>query len=189
MQDGLRQLQESYVPLHEETQIFRVYTTDVMPGFFQTPGYATALFTVITEFDGVTEDIDGAVEARMDRSRILHRGTHQFVMVLEEAVLRYRIGDNATMTGQLKHLLAVMSLPNVSLGVIPLTSPRLIWPMEAFHLFDDRLVEVELAAAELSIENPAEIATYVKAFGRLQDLAVHGDEARALITSAIEALD
>lgn len=45
-----------------------------------------------------------------------------------------------------------------------------------------------LNSNELTIEAPTEVATYIKAFSRLQELAVYGAEARALITSAIEAL-
>ncbi len=93
------------------------------------------------------------------------------------------------MAGQLGHLLSAMSLPNVSLGIIPLTAPRLMWPVEGFTVYDDALVRAELMTAELTVQAPTEVALYVKAFGRLQKLAVYGPKARALITSAIEALD
>jgi len=41
------------------------------------------------------------------------------VVVLEEQTLRTRIGDADVMLGQLNRLLAVMSLPRVSVGTIP----------------------------------------------------------------------
>ncbi|WP_444960066.1 helix-turn-helix domain-containing protein [Nocardiopsis sp. M1B1] len=186
---GLRHLQESYIPLFEQTGLFRIYTPNVIPGFLQTPGYIAALFTAITDLDGDDEDIDAAVDARMDRSRILRRGGHRFSMLLEESVLRYRMGTAEVMAGQLGHVLSAMSLPNVSVGVIPFSTQRLVLPLEAFTVYDDSLVRVELTTAELTIEAPTEVATYTKAFGRLQKLAVYGPRARALITSAIEALD
>lgn len=186
---GLRHLQESYVPLYEQTGLFRIYTPNVIPGFLQTPGYIAALFTAITDLDGDDEDIDAAVDARMDRSRILRRSGHRFSMLLEESVLRYRMGTAEVMAGQLGHVLSVMSLPNVSVGVIPFSTRRLVLPLEAFTVYDDSLVRVELTTAELTIEAPTEVATYAKAFSRLQKLAVYGPEARALITSAIEALN
>ncbi|MFC9088008.1 helix-turn-helix domain-containing protein [Nocardiopsis dassonvillei] len=186
---GLRHLQESYVPLYEQTGLFRIYTPNVIPGFLQTPGYIAALFTAITDLDGDDEDIDAAVDARTERSRILRRGGHRFSMLLEESVLRYRMGTAEVMAGQLGHVLSVMSLPNVSVGVIPFSTQRLVLPLEAFTIYDDSLVRVELTTAELTIEAPTEVATYTKAFGRLQKLAVYGPRARALITSAIEALD
>jgi hypothetical protein len=110
-------------------------------------------------------------------------------MVLEEGALRYRVGDSEAMAGQLGHLLSVMSLPNVSIGVIPFSAPRSMWPLEACHIYDDALVRVELLTAELTIKAPTEVTTYLKAFSHLQKLAVHGARARALITSAIDALE
>ncbi|MEU1375312.1 helix-turn-helix transcriptional regulator [Streptomyces triculaminicus] len=183
---GLRRLQESYIPLYERTQHFRVYSSDVVPGFLQTPGYATALLSAITEFRGIPNDVSDAVEARMARSHVIREGGHRFALLIEESVLRYRIGDHATMTDQLRHLLAVMSFPSVSLGVIPFSTRRRIWPMEACYIYDDRLVQVELLTADVTVQTPSEVATYVKAFSRLQELAVYGAEARALIVSAID---
>jgi Domain of unknown function (DUF5753) len=40
------------------------------------------------------------------------------------------LGDADVMAGQLGHLLEVMALPSVSLGVIPFTAPRDMWPIE-----------------------------------------------------------
>ncbi len=68
----------------------------------------------------------------MDRSRILRRGGHRFSMVLEESVLRYRMGDPEVMAGRLGHLPSTMSLPNVSAGDVPFAARRLVWPLEAF---------------------------------------------------------
>ncbi|WP_405889725.1 helix-turn-helix transcriptional regulator [Streptomyces sp. NBC_00133] len=185
---GLRRLQESYVPLYERTRQFRVYSSDVIPGFLQTPGYATALLSAITEFRGIPNDVADAVEARMARSHVIREGHHRFALLIEESVLRYRIGDRETMAGQLGHLLTVMSLPSVSLGVIPFSSERRIWPMEACYIYDDQLVQVELLTADVTVSTPSEVGTYLKAFTKLQAFAVHGPKARALITSAIDAL-
>ncbi len=39
------------------------------------------------------------------------------------------------MRGQLRHLLAVMPLASVSLGIIPFTAQRTVWPLEALASF------------------------------------------------------
>ncbi|TKA08305.1 helix-turn-helix domain-containing protein [Actinacidiphila oryziradicis] len=185
---GLRRLQESYIPLYERTRHFRVYSSDVVPGFLQTPGYATALLSAITDFRGIPNDVPEAVEARMARSHVVRDRHRRFALLVEESVLRYRIGDHETMAGQLGQLLAVMSLPSVSLGVIPFTASRRMWPLEACYIYDDQLVQVELLTADVTVRAPSEVATYVKAFTQLQALAVYGAKARALITSAINDL-
>ncbi|MEY9841788.1 helix-turn-helix domain-containing protein [Streptacidiphilus sp. EB103A] len=185
---GLRRLQESYIPLFERTRVFRVYCSNVIPGLLQTPTYAMELLSDITAFRGAPNDVADAVAARMDRSRILREGDHRFAVLVEEAVLRYRVGDASTMAGQLGHLLAVMSLPAVSLGVIPFTTSRHMWPVETFSIYDDEQAQVELLTAAVTVTAPTEIDQYVRAFGRLADVAVYGADARALITAAIAAL-
>ncbi|MFF8813887.1 helix-turn-helix domain-containing protein [Streptomyces pactum] len=186
---GLRQLQESCNELFQRTGLFRVYCSTLVPGLLQTSGYATALLTAITEFRKIPNDVDAAVAARLERSGVLNERGRRFALLVEESALRFQMGDADTMAGQLGHLLTVGSLPGVSLGVIPFSSRcRPIWPMENFHVYDDALVSVELLAARVTVQQPSEVALYLKAFGELSQMAVHGARARALITSAIQDL-
>lgn len=185
---GLRQLQESYVPLFERTKTFRIYCSNVVPGLLQTPAYATALLGEITSFRGTPDDVTEAVAARVDRARVLREGNHRFAILVEESVLRYRIGDASTMVSQLGHLLAVMSLPAVSLGVIPFTAERGMWPIETYSIYDDEQAQVELLTAAVTVTTPSEIEQYATAFTQAAEMAVHGARARALITAAIDAL-
>jgi hypothetical protein len=63
-----------------------------------------------------------------------------------------------------------------------------VWPLEAFTVFDDERVNVELLSAQVTVTTPSEIVLYARAFDRLSGVAVYGDEARARITTAISAL-
>ncbi|MER7208503.1 DUF5753 domain-containing protein [Streptosporangium sp. NPDC000239] len=184
---GLRQIQESSVPLYQATELFRVYCSNVIPGLLQTPGYAHAMLAAFGAFHGASNDTDEAVEARMARSRVLYEGSHRFAILVEESVLYARIADAETTAGQLGHLLAVMSLPSVSLGVIPRSAPRRMWTLEAFNIFDDNRVFIELLSAAVTVTAPHEVALYVRGFGELAESAVYGAQARALITAAIDA--
>ncbi|WP_406326686.1 Scr1 family TA system antitoxin-like transcriptional regulator [Streptomyces sp. NBC_01617] len=185
---GMRQLQESYVPLFERTKTFRIYCSNVVPGLLQTPAYATALLREITSFRRTPDDVTEAVAARVDRARVLREGNHRFAILVEESVLRHRIGDASTMAGQLGHLLAVMSLPAVSLGVIPFATERGMWPIETYSIYDDEQAQVELLTAAVTVTTPSEIEQYATAFTRAAEMAVHGARARALITAAVDAL-
>jgi len=186
---GLRRVQESRLPLYDRTRLFRVYCSNVVPGFFQTPGYATALLSAISVFRGTPDDVQDAVAARINRNRILHTASRRFAVIIEESVLRYQLGDAATMAGQLGHILDVMALPAVSLGVIPLSAEhRPMWTLEGFTVFDDARVHVELLAAQVTVTAPTEVALYLHAFGKLAELARYGTQARALITRAIDTL-
>ncbi len=185
---GLRRLQEETVPLFERTRHFRVYCSNLVPGLFQTTGYATALLTSITRFRGIPNDVPEAVAARVARSRVIRRGEHRFAVLIEEEVLYFRIGDEEVMAEQLGYLLSVMALPSVSLGIIPRAVDRPMWPVETFMVYDDQLAAVELLSADVTVSTPSEVSVYVKAFGELAELAVHGAAARALISEALADL-
>lgn len=186
---GLRGIQESYTPLYQRTRLCRIYCSNVMPGVLQTPEYAAALLGVIADFQATGDTTaQEAAAARVERSQVIREGNHRFALLVEETVLRYRIGDQATMAGQLGHLLSVMALPAVSFGVIPAAAQRTIWPQETFSIFDEDSVEVELLTARVMVTAPGELAQYEKAFGRLAELAVYGDRARKLITSALDSI-
>lgn len=186
---GLRHLQESLVPLYERTARFRLYQSHVVPGLFQTPAYAAALLAAISAFREVPDDSAKAADARLERSRVLYEQDRRFEVVLEEAVLRYQVGNAEVMAGQLGHLLSVTSMPWVSVGVIPFTvRERPMWTLEGFLIFDDVRVDVELLSARVTVTQPREVAIYDRAFAAQSAMAVHGQEARALIASAITAL-
>ncbi|MEV8605972.1 helix-turn-helix transcriptional regulator [Streptomyces griseoviridis] len=188
-QGGMRTVQEDWYALHEQTRVCRVYVSNVPPGFFQTTGFATALMDQITAFQGTPNDVSEAVAARVARSRFLYEGGHRYVVLMEESVLRFRTAAPDAMRGQLRHLLAVMPLASVSLGIIPFTAQRTVWPLEAFYLHDDTVAVVETLTAEIRVTQPRELADYQRAFTGLAEMAVHGDAARALIATAIDALE
>jgi transcriptional regulator with XRE-family HTH domain len=188
MQAGMRHLQESSVPLYEATALFRVYDTTVVPGLFTTAGYAAALFRFWQGFMGLKDDIDAAVQARMERQRVLYAGSREFRVVIEEQVLRTRVGGAEVMAGQLDRLLAVMSLPRVSIGIIPAAGERHSLTQGSFWMFDDAQVRIETVSASLTITQPRDIALYARVFELLQRSAVHGREARQLIGRVLRDL-
>ncbi|SFY41585.1 Helix-turn-helix domain-containing protein [Streptomyces atratus] len=55
--NGMRTVQEGWYAMHEQTRVCRVYVSNVPPGFFQTPAFATALMGQITTFQGTPNDV------------------------------------------------------------------------------------------------------------------------------------
>ncbi len=123
----------------------------------------------------------------MQRQQVLYRRGRRFRFVLAEQTLATRVGDAGVMIGQLDRLLAVMSLPTVSLGVVP-TEAEYVVPTNQFIVYDDRLVHVESVSAELTVNQPREIALYVRAFDELTRQAAFGSEAASLIGAALHRL-
>jgi transcriptional regulator with XRE-family HTH domain len=187
---GLAALQGSEPRLFEDTKVFRIYSSTLVPGLLQTEGYAAGVLRVSASFrDLPVDDSAEAARARVSRSSIVHRPGRTFVLVIEEAVLRHQVCDSDAMAAQLGYLLTAGALPQVSLGVIPMsTGERAQWPRETFHVYDNRLVSVELVSARVRITQPSEIALYFRAFEQLRGMAVYGADARALILRALETL-
>jgi transcriptional regulator with XRE-family HTH domain len=186
---GLKRLQDSYVQLYRSTELFRVYSPTLVPGLLQTEGYARALLGTNARLLDIPDDAEEAAAARLERSKVIHEPGHRCIMLVEEGVLYYQLGDGDAMAAQLGHLLTAGALPSVSLGVIPTaTQARALWPQELFHVYDDTLVSVELLSAQVNVTQPSEVALYLKAFEQLRTMAVYGADARALVLKAIAAL-
>ncbi|MBH1933473.1 helix-turn-helix domain-containing protein [Streptomyces sp. AV19] len=186
---GLRQLQEEIAPLFDRTRLFRVYCAHPVPGLLQTHGYAAAMLKMYGAFHGTKPDFEEAAAARVHRSRVIHGPGRRAVLLVEEAALYHQVGSPSVMAGQLGYLLEVMSLPSVSLGVIPFRGERDMWAVETFGVYDDRQVGVELLTARVTVTSPSEVRMYLRAFERLRHMAVYGLEARSRITAAIDALE
>ncbi|MFI6996512.1 DUF5753 domain-containing protein [Nocardia sp. NPDC050175] len=166
----------------------RWYEPVLVPGLLQTPPYAEAILRTVLNFcDEPESEIDESLAARLERQQVLYRGNHRFYFMLAEQALRTRVGTADLMLEQMDRLLTAMSLPRVVLGIVP-SAHRYTTPTNNFIMFDTRMVQVETVTAELTITQPSEIALYDKAFHRLKDQAVHGKDARAMITAAMDAL-
>jgi len=188
MRAGMTYFQGGYVPLYERTRVFRVYETTVFPGLLSTAAYSAGVLGFFIEFFGLDSGLEDAVAARMDRQRILYQPAKKFMFLIEEQVLRTRVGDPAVMTEQLGRVLELMSLPTVSLGVIPAGGQRSSFTQGNFWIFDDSRVQVETVSAGLDITQPGEVGLYMRAFERLRQSASYGQDARALIRRALTEL-
>jgi hypothetical protein len=185
LRSGMKHGQQSRLPLYERTAVFRAYEPGLIPGLLQTAEYARQIIAHAIELNGIPDDLDDAVAARMDRQRVLYSGQRRFVFVLEEQALRTRVGDPDIMAGQLDRLLAVMSLQRMSLGVIPAMGERRTWLSAGFWIFDEDTVHVETPSAELTITQRSEIAAFERKFSRHQESAVYGQDARDVINRVL----
>lgn len=187
--NGLRRAQEAVVPLWERTRRFRIYSSWVIPGPLQTRAYIAAVLSSLQERRGIADDVEEAVQVRLDKQHVLYEGGHTFAVIIEESVLRNPIGGPAAMTVQLDHLITLSSLPGLSLGVVPIGADRAGgWPAESFFVFDDDQVSVELVSGHLRLTQPPEVRAHAELFAAMAKTAVYGPDARALVSRAIDEL-
>ncbi|WP_433329283.1 helix-turn-helix domain-containing protein [Spirillospora sp. CA-294931] len=116
-----------YIAMEAEATAIRQWETHNIPGLLQTEDYARE---VISGWNAIAttppREIDRRVEVRMRRQSIL-TSSHSlagFAVVIDESVLRRRVGAAPVMRAQIQHLLSVMELPHVSLRVLPLNGPH-----------------------------------------------------------------
>jgi hypothetical protein len=133
-------------------------------------------------------DIDEAIAARMARQAVLYESGRTFAAVLEEATLYTRYGDADTLAGQLDRLLSLMSLPNISIGIVPMTVEREVVGQVSFWLFDDQLVILETPTASIEVTSPEELRMYARMFDHLRKPALYGKDARSLVLQALDKL-
>ena len=174
--------------LYEQTGLFRIYEHNVIPGLFQTAAYCAAMLSFWFGFLDAPNDLDSAVTARMERQRVIYRAGKRFAVVLEEQALRTWFGTAEVQAGQLGRLLEVMSVPTVSLGIIPMMTERTGVPSAGFWIFDDSLAALETPTASIEVRRPQEIGLYARMFEHLKGNAAYGAAARALIIKALSEL-
>jgi transcriptional regulator with XRE-family HTH domain len=188
MRSGTRRRQQASAAAYERARLFRIYEPAVVPGLLQTREYAVAVLLTFIDFVRIPEDAEEGAAARLERQRVLTHGDRRFHMVLGEQALHTNVGGAEVMTGQLERLLAVLKLPRLRLGIIPMDAPYRVPLNNGFWILDEALVQFDTYSAELSLVRPDEIALYGRAFERLAALAVYGAEAKGIIAGALDQL-
>ena len=185
---GLRPHQRELADLDAETQLFRVFEPSTIPGLLQTADYARARFAEGVVLFRTPNDIDLAVQTRLQRQELLHRRDKRFHFVLTEAALRYRRCSLDVLLMQLDRLVSLSTLPTVKLGVIEFDTQYVIGPWHAFWLRDTSRVTIETYSAELNLAQPHDIELHGRIFEQLAAVASYGRAARAAITRVMDEL-
>lgn len=189
LRGGLRPNQDTVAAREAGARVLRVFEPVVVPGLFQTAGYARARFSDAAAYVGApTADLEAAVEARMTRQELLYRADKRFHVLLTEATLRYRLCPPETMLGQLDRLIALAALPTVRLGVISFDTQSQVAPLHGFWIFDDVRVVVETYSAGLTLVQRPEVELYRRTFDMLAAGASYGWAAREIITRVVDDL-
>ncbi|MDW5323528.1 helix-turn-helix transcriptional regulator [Plantactinospora sp. KLBMP9567] len=178
---------EVYVGLESEATEIRTVETHLVPGLLQTEAYAAALIRS-TQPLAPAEELTRQVELRLARQRRLQEhDPMRLRVVLGEAVLRCRVGDEAIMRDQLGHLAVLAERSHVELRVVRFSSPAYTAFGRAFAILgfpeptDPGLVYTEHRTGALYIDEPAQIASFALAFDHLVAAALSRKESARLL--------
>ncbi|WP_371633270.1 helix-turn-helix domain-containing protein [Streptomyces sp. NBC_01259] len=103
-------------------ETIREYAPQLIPGLLQTEGYARAVFRA---YQPTAEEsvIDELVTTRLERAQILADPTEPLLwVVLDEAVLRRRVGGSEVMSAALRHIAGLARRHRIILQVLPFSA-------------------------------------------------------------------
>jgi transcriptional regulator with XRE-family HTH domain len=162
-----------YVSLEGEASLIRAYEPHCVPGLLQTEDYARVLLR--TGFPGATEEeLDRRVALRMERQELLTRPQAPLLWaVVEEHVLRRRVGNASVMRGQIDRLVEATSMPNVTLQIMPFNAgphPGMFGPFQLFRFDIPELPDIvyaESLTGAVYLEERPDTAAYREVLDRM----------------------
>jgi hypothetical protein len=188
--------QVAFLEAEADAESIGIWEPMVVPGLFQTEKYSRALLQAwIIRFALPAGEVDRRVAARRLRQEILTRDPPpQVSAVIDESVLRRRIGEPPVMREQLSHLMAISELPNVDLRILPLDGEHMVATGPFNYLKFRQLHEVPLGDIVMyenltgmdDIEDEGDVHQYKVAFESLTSAALDPEQSRALITAVAD---
>lgn len=178
---------QTYLGAEQAASVIRCFQVQRVPGLLQTADYAQASVR-LAHPDAGAEEVDRRVALRMTRQRILHRRqATRLWAVIDEAALRRPVGGLAVMRAQLRHLIEVCGLPQVTVQILPFRTgghaaeggPVTILRLPGGELPD--VVYLEQLTTGLYPDRPAEIECYWDAMNRLVVEAESPDETPTIL--------
>jgi hypothetical protein len=162
----------NFVGLEAGAAAMRVFEPTVIPGLLQTEAYIRALMR--SGSDAPQAVTDRRVALRLHRQSRLN-GTNPLELraIIDESVLRRRIGDGNVMREQLQHLVDTAQSPNVTIQILPLDFGEHLFLGGPAALLEFRetthldVVYLEGLAGDYYEEQPSEVARYREEFDRL----------------------
>jgi transcriptional regulator with XRE-family HTH domain len=187
---------QQFIGLEHEATSIAIWHVDVVTGLLQTEAYAKQVISSYSRIEPNAPGMIGRmVRVRMRRQQVLDREGLQLSIVLDESVLKRRIGSDAVMYEQLQQLAREADRPNLTLQILPLDAQHTVVG-ESFVIFGfgedsdamlQDVVSTEHMRSGFTVE--AERDTYLHriAFDAISDAALDPAASRALILDTAQA--
>lgn len=180
---SMRRMQQRIGRLEDGASHIGSFGLGIVPGLLQTADYARAVFT---SGGRSATDAQDAVQARMSRQRLLDDPSRRFTQVMTESALRWRVRGPDLMCRQIDFIADLTRTHDprrVRIGVIPWTQAVDVFPMTGFDFYDESMAIVGAGFGTSFLTRPLDVGAYVEQLEHLVELAVFGDDARAVLDS------
>lgn len=177
---------QEFIGFEADAARLRLFQPTMVPGLFQTAGYARALIPAVTVSPLPEWQVDGLVEVRLRRQKEIMGADlpPEITVVLDEAVVRRPVGGAETMRAQLEHLAEAQAHPTVTVAVVPFSAgPHmgLQGPFQVLDFADDvdgSVLYLEYTMDDMAIrENAEQITEYDRHLDHLLARSLQGDAA------------
>ncbi|GAA2459954.1 helix-turn-helix transcriptional regulator [Actinomadura vinacea] len=184
---------ELYIGLEEAASVLRTYEVQFVHGLLQTEDYARAVVGLRHSPDdpGEQERIERRVALRMRRQQLLERDAPRLWSVVDEAALRRPLGGRAVMRGQLRRLIELTDLPNLTLQVVPFRAGGHPAAGGAFTILRFAqpeiadLVYIEQISSALYLDKRPDVESYSEIMNELSLLASPRDTTRDVLAGIL----
>ncbi len=180
--------------LEEAADLIRAYEPQFVPGLLQTEDYARAL-TVVGFPDATADETERRVALRLTRQQLLTRPEPpRLWVVLDETVLRRRVGGPDVMRGQLTKLIEAASLPNITLQVLPFAAGPHQAMFGMFYVFRFPSPELQDVAygenmtSAFYLDKPEDVGAYAVAMDRICAMAASPEETVGILRDALKEI-
>jgi len=194
--DSLSEDYKQFIGLEHEATSMAIWHVDVVTGLLQTEAYARHIIGSYSRVEPVPPGMIGRlVGVRMRRQQVLDRDGLQLSVVLDESVLRRRIGDELVMYEQLQRLVHDADRSNLTLQILPLNTQHTVFG-ESFVIFSfgqennamlQDVVSTEHLRSGFILEGERETYLHRIAFQTLSDASLDPAASRALILQTAES--
>ncbi len=194
--DSLSEDYQQFIGLEHEATSVAIWHVDVVPGLLQTEAYARHIISSYSRVEPVAPGMIGRlVRVRMRRQQVLNRDGLQLAVVLDESILRRRIGDESVMYEQLQRLARECERPNLTLRVLSLDGQHMALG-ESFVIFGfgpdsdavlQDVVSTEHLKSGFTLEGERETYLHRIAFEMLADASLDRAASRALILQTAQS--
>lgn len=195
--DSLSADYQQFIGLEDEASSIAVWHVDVLPGLFQTEAYARHIIGTYSQIEPVTPGmIERLVRVRMRRQHVVDREPGvELSVVIDESVLRRRVGNELVMYEQLQRLAQEADRPNVTIQILPLDGPHTVF-VESFVIFRfepdseaalQDVVSTEHLRNDFSLEGEKETYLHWIAFQMLARASLDPERSKDLILKTAES--
>ena len=194
--DSLSEDYQQFISFEHEATSIAVWHVDVVTGLLQTESYARHIISSYSRVDPVAPGMIGRMAGvRMRRQQVLNREGLRVSVVLDESVLKRRIGDDLVMFEQLQRLAREAERPNLTLQILPLHAQHTIFG-ESFVIFgfdaDSDAIMHDVVSAEhlnssCALQGERETYLYRIAFQMLSRAALDPVASKTLILETAES--